>query len=109
MVALASWALDRVRLQLALWISCARRSRDEPCKHSATTSKRNLAEVLEHFRPSLSNDFAEAINGRIQAAKTNPNGYATDERPLTDCYLIRADIKHLPANPWLRPAQPTIG
>lgn len=101
--------IEDARTQLIRWISWARRSRLEPFKRFGATLKRNLDGVLEHFRSGLSNGFAEAINGRIQAAKARARGYATDEHLLTVSYLICADLKHLPANPWLHPAQQTAG
>lgn len=101
--------IDGARIQLTRWISWARRSRLEPFKRFGATLKRNLEGVLEHFRSGLSNGFAEAINGRIQAAKARAKGYATDAHLLTISYLICSKLKHLPQNPWLHPAQQTQG
>jgi len=52
----------------------------------------------------LSNGFAEAINGRIQAAKAQAKGYGTDDHLITISYLICANLKHLSKSPWLNPA-----
>lgn len=91
---------------LRSWISWATRCRLAPFKRLASTIKKNLAGVLEHFRSGLSNGFAEAINGRIQAAKARAKGYGTDAHLITISYLVCAKLKHLPKNPWIHPAQP---
>ncbi|MEB2353493.1 MAG: transposase [Lysobacteraceae bacterium] len=62
--------------------------------------------MVEHFRSGLSNGFAEAMNGRIQAAKARARGYGTDRHLLTVSYLICSKLRHLPRNPWHHPAQP---
>ena len=69
--------------------------------------KKHLAGILEHFRSGLSNGFAEAINGRVQAAKARAKGYGSDAHLITISYLVCAKLKHLPKNPWLHPAQPS--
>ena len=94
---------------LARWISWATRCRLPPFKRLAQTMKKNLAGILEHFRSGLNNGFAEAINGRVQAAKARAKGYATDAHLITISYLVCAKLKHLPKNPWDRPAQQTNG
>jgi hypothetical protein len=53
----------------------------------------------------LNNGFAEAINGRIQAAKARAKGYGTDAHLITISHIVCAKLKHLPKNPWLHPAQ----
>jgi transposase len=87
-------------------MSWARRCRLIPFKRLAATLKKNLAGILEHFRSGLNNGFAEAINGRIQAAKVRAKGYGTDARLIIISYLVCAKLKHLPKNPWINPAQP---
>jgi transposase len=101
--------IGQARELLGCWIRWATRCRLEPFKRLAVTLKKHLDGVLEHFRSGLSNGFAEAINARIQAAKARAKGYATDEHLITISYLICANLKHLPKNPWLRPAQPMPG
>ena len=66
---------------------------------------RPLAGIVEHFRSGLDNGFAEAINGRVQAAKVRAKGYGTDAHLITISYLVCAKLKHLPKNPWLNPPQ----
>jgi len=90
---------------LARWISWATRSRLAPFKRLAATVKKNLVGILEHFRSDLNNGFAEAINGRIQAAKVRAKGYGTDAHLITISYLVCAKLKHLPKNPWIYPVQ----
>ena len=92
---------------LARWISWAKRCRLAPFKRLAGTVQKHLAGILEHFRSGLNNGFAEAINGRIQAAKVRAKGYGTDAHLITISYLVCAKLKHLPKNPWLHPAQPS--
>lgn len=91
---------------LRRWISWAKRCRLAPFKRLAGTVQKHLAGIVEHFRSGLNNGFAEAINGRIQAAKARAKGYGTDEHLITISYLVCAKFKHLPKNPWLHPAQP---
>jgi transposase len=93
-------------VQLVAWISWASRCRLAPFKRLAGTIKKHLAGIIEHFRSGLNNGFAEAINGRIQAAKARAKGYGTDEHLMTMSYLVCAKLQHLPKNPWLHPAQP---
>ena len=90
---------------LPCWISWARRSRLAPFKRLGATVKKHLAGILEHFRSGLNNGFAEAINGRIQAAKVRAKGYGSDAHLITISYLVCAKLKHLPKNPWHHPAQ----
>ncbi|MGB4859723.1 MAG: ISL3 family transposase [Dokdonella sp.] len=85
---------------LKRWISWATRCRLPPFKRLAATLKKNLEGVLEHFRSALNNGFAEAINGRVQAAKVRAKGYGTDAHLITISYLVCAKLKHLPKNPW---------
>jgi len=61
--------------------------------------------ILEHFRSGLSNGFAEAINGRTHAAPARAKDYGTDDHLITISYLICANLKRLPSNPWLDPAK----
>ena len=91
---------------LTRWISWARRCRLAPFKRLGATIKKHLAGIVEHFRSGLDNGFAEAINGRVQAAKVRAKGYGTDAHLITISYLVCAKLKHLPKNPWLHPAQP---
>src|SRR5574337_1047334 len=86
---------------LRRWISWAKRCRLAPFKRLAGTVQKHLAGIVEHFRSGLNNGFAEAINGRIQAAKARAKGYGTDEHLITISYLVCAKFKHLPKNPWL--------
>ena len=88
------------------WISCATRCRLAPFKRLAGTVKKHLVGILEHFRSGLNNGFAEAINGRIQAAKIRAKGYGTGAHLITVSYLVCAKLMHLPMNPWLHPAHP---
>lgn len=94
---------------LRSWISWATRCRLAPFKRLAGTLKKHKDGILEHFRSGLSNGFAEAVNGRIQAAKARAKGYGTDAHLITISYLVCAKLKHLPKNPWLHPAQPLNG
>lgn len=89
---------------LLLWINGARRCRLVPFKRLGATVKRHLAGILEHFRCGLNNSFAEAITGRIQAAKVRAKSYGTDAHLITISYLVCAKLKHLPENPWIHPA-----
>ena len=91
---------------LTRWISWARRCRLAPFKRLGATIRKHLAGIVEHFRSGLDNGFAEAINGRVQAAKVRAKGYGTDAHLITISYLVCAKLKHLPKNPWLHPAQP---
>lgn len=87
------------------WISWARRCRLTPFKRLATTVKKHRDGILEHFRSGLSNGFAEGLNGRIQAAKARARGYGTDRHLIAISYLICAQLKHLPKNPWTHAAE----
>ena len=91
---------------LIRWISWARRCRQAPFKRLGATIKKHLAGIVEHFRSGLDNGFAEAINGRVQAAKIRAKGYGTDAHLITIAYLVCVKLKHLPKSPWLHPAQP---
>lgn len=95
---------DAARTALTAVISWARRSRLTPCKRLGATLRDHLDGILEHFRCGLSNGYAEAMNGLIDAAKRRARGYGTDRRLITMCYLIGGKLKHLPTNPWLRSA-----
>ncbi len=95
-------------VRLDAWLSWARRCRLAPFKRLAATLKKHRDGILEHFRSGLSNGFAEAINGRIQAAKARAKGYGTDDHLITISYLICANLKHLPKNPWLDPAPQAV-
>lgn len=90
---------------LAHWINWATRCRLPAFKRLAATLKKNLTGILEHFRSGLNNGFAEAINGRVQAAKARAKGYGSDAHLITISYLVCAKLKHLPRNPWIHPAQ----
>jgi transposase len=90
---------------LDAWISWARRCRLAPFKRLAATIKKHRTGILEHIRSGLSNGFAEGINGRIQAAKARARGYGTDRHLIAICYLICANIRHLPKNPWTHAVQ----
>jgi transposase len=92
-------------VQLTGWIRWASRCRLAAFKRLAGTIKRHLAGIVEHFRSGLNNGFAEAINGRIQAAKARAKGYGTDAHLITISYLVCAKLRHLPTNPWLHSAQ----
>ncbi|MDQ6646580.1 MAG: transposase [Pseudomonadota bacterium] len=87
------------------WISRARHCRLASFKRLGAV-KKHLAGILEHFHSGLNNSFAEAINGRVQAAKTRAKGYGSDAHLITISYLVCAKLTHLPKNPWLHPAQP---
>jgi transposase len=89
---------------LRRWIRWARRSRLAPFKRIGATFRDHLTGIIEHFRSGLSNGFVEAMNAQIQAAKARAKGYATTENMTTIAYLLCAKLKHLPRNPWLRPA-----
>ena len=93
-------------VKLVAWISWASRCRLAPFKRLAGTIKKHLAGIVEHFRSGLNNGFAEAINGRVQAAKARAKGYGTDEHLMLMSYLVCGKLKHLPKNPWLHPARP---
>lgn len=93
---------------LDAWISWASRCRLTPFKRLAATIKKHRDGILEHFRSGLSNGFAEGINGRIQAAKARARGYGTNRHLIAISYLICADLKHLPKNPWTHAAQQTV-
>jgi transposase len=93
------------QVQLTGWIRWASRCRLAAFKRLAGTIKRHLAGIVEHFRSGLNNGFAEAINGRIQAAKARAKGYGTDAHLITISYLVCAKLRHLPTNPWLHSAQ----
>lgn len=99
---------DRAAAEVLLpgWISWASRCRLAPFNRLARTVKKHLDGILEHFRSGLNNGFAEAINGRVQAAKARAKGYGSDKHLITMSYLVCAKLKHLPKNPWLHPAQP---
>lgn len=86
---------------LKAWISWARHCRLTPFKRLGATLRDHLDGILTHFDTRLDNGFAEAINGRIQAAKARARGYGTDRHLTTMCYLICGKLTHLPANPWL--------
>jgi len=75
-------------------------------RQEAAALKKHLAGILEHFRSRLNNGFAEAINGRVQAARTRAKGYGSDAHLINVSYLVCAKLKHLPKNPWLHPTQP---
>ncbi|WP_276968194.1 ISL3 family transposase [Metallibacterium scheffleri] len=101
---------DRAAAEALLpgWISWASRCRLAPFKRLGATVKKHLAGILEHFRSRLNNGFAEAINGRVQAAKVRAKGYGSDAHLITISYLVCAKLKHLPKNPWTDPAQQMI-
>lgn len=101
--------IDSATGLLKRWISWARRCRLAPFKRLAATLKKNLDGVLEHFRTGLNNGFAEAINGRVQAAKVRAKGYGTDAHLVTISYLVCAKLKHLPTNPWTTSRQHASG
>ena len=100
-------ATDTISAQalLSRWISWARRCRLAPFKRLGATVKKHLAGILEHFRSGLNNGFAEAINGRIQAAKVRARGYGTDEHLITMSYLVCGKLRELPKNPWMHAGQ----
>lgn len=97
--------ITQAEVLLRAWISWGRRCRLAPFKRLAATVKKHLDGILEHFRSGLNNGFAEGLNGRVQAAKARAKGYATDRHLIVISYLICANLKHLPKNPWLHPAQ----
>ena len=97
-------AVDEAERLLLRWISWARRSRLPAFKQLGATCKAHLAGIVEHFRSGLSNGFVEAMNSQIQAAKARAKGYATDRNLIAIAYLLCAKLRHLPHNPWLRPA-----
>ncbi len=97
---------ENARALLMRWISWARRCQLSPFKRLGATIKKHLDGIVEHFRSGLDNGFAEAINGRVQAAKVRAKGYGTDEHLINMAYLVCAKLKHLPENPWLHPAHP---
>ncbi|ODT97475.1 MAG: transposase [Rhodanobacter sp. SCN 67-45] len=97
--------LAQAETLLGAWISWARRCRLAPFKRLAATIKKHRDGTLEHFRSGLSNGFAEGINGRIQAAKARARGYGTDRHLIAISYLICANLKHLPKNPWTHATQ----
>lgn len=91
-----------VKALLLAWISWGRRCRLAPFKRLAGTIRKHFNGIVEHFRSGLNNGFAEAINGRIQAAKVRARGYGTNRHIITISYLVCGKLKHLPANPWLQ-------
>lgn len=97
--------LAQAQTLLDAWLSWARRCRLAPFKRLAATIKKHRNGILEHFRSGLSNGFAEGLNGRIQAAKARARGYGTDRHLIAISYLICANLKHLPKNPWTHAAQ----
>ena len=97
-------AVEEAEHLLLRWISWARRSRLPAFKQLGATYKAHLAGIVEHFRSGLSNGFVEAMNSQIQAAKARAKGYATDRNLIAIAYLLCAKLRHLPHNPWLRPA-----
>jgi transposase len=99
--------LASAEMLLLRWISWAKRCRLAPFKRLAGTVQKHLTGILEHFRSGLNNGFAEAINGRIQAAKVRAKGYGTDAHLITISYLVCAKLKHLPKNPWIDAARST--
>lgn len=101
--------IEQAEALLDGWISWARRCRLTPFKRLAATLKKHRDGILEHFRSGLSNGFAEGLNGRIQAAKARARGYGTDRHLIAISYLICADLKHLPKNPWTQAAQKMAG
>ena len=105
MIALCTEHID-AKVQLVAWISWASRCRLAPFKRLAGTIKKHLTGIVEHFRSGLNNGFAEAINGRVQAAKARAKGYSTDEHLMLMSYLVCGKLKHLPKNPRLYPARP---
>ncbi|NYE31239.1 transposase [Rhodanobacter sp. K2T2] len=92
---------DRAAAEALLpgWISWASRCRLAPFKRLGVTVKKHLDGILEHFRSRLNNGFAEAINGRVQAAKARAKAYGSDAHLITISYLVCAKLKHLPKNP----------
>lgn len=88
---------------LKAWVSWARRCRLAPFKRLGATVRDHLEGILAHFETGLNNGMAEAINGRIQAAKAKARGYGTDRHLATMSYLVCGKLAHLPANPWLHP------
>ncbi|MEY2153093.1 ISL3 family transposase [Rhodanobacter sp. 115] len=101
--------LAQATILLDGWIHWARRCRLTPFKRLAATIRKHREGILEHFRSGLSNGFAEGINGRIQAAKARARGYGTDRHLIVMSYLICANLKHLPKNPWTHAAQQVVG
>lgn len=63
------------------------------------------SELKQAWKRAKSEGEAEGINGRIQAAKARARGYGTDRHLITISYLICANLKHLPKNPWTHAAQ----
>jgi transposase len=83
---------------LSRWISRARCCRRAPFKRLGAAITKHHAGIVEHFRSGLDDGFAEAINGRFQAAK----GYSTGALLITVRYRVCAKLKHLPKSPWLQ-------
>ena len=94
---------EALRPRLIRW---TRRRRPAPFRRLGATVKKHLAGILEHFRSRLNKGFAEAINGRVQAAKARAKSYGSDAHLITISYLVCAKLKHLSKNPWLHPAPP---
>lgn len=97
-------AHEEARRELDRWIGWARRCRLPSFKRLGATLREHRHGILEHFRSGLSNGFVEAMNAQIQAAKARAKGYATNDNLIAIAYLLCAKLKHLPRNPWLKPA-----
>lgn len=95
--------IETVKALLLAWISWGRRCRLFPFKRLAGTIRKHFDAILGHLRSGLNNGFAEAIDGRIPAAKVRARGYATNRHIITISYLICGKLKHLPENPWQQP------
>jgi transposase len=72
----ASTNAARADAMLTHWMNWARRCRLAPFKRLGATIKNHLAGIIEHFRSGLGNGFAEALNGRVQAAACVPSAMA---------------------------------
>lgn len=94
---------DAARL-FTRWISWARCSRLLPFKRLGATYKAHLPGIVEHFRSGLSNDFVEAMNAQIHAAKARAKGYATVRNLTPSLTCCAPSSSTLSRNPWLVPA-----
>lgn len=99
------WGIRSADALLTGWVSWAMRCRLTPFKRLGATIKKHLAGIIGHFHSGLDSGFAEAIKGRVQAAKVRAKSYGTNEHLINIAYLVCALLKHLPKNPWLQPAQ----
>lgn len=91
---------ERAGVDLAAWISWARRCRLEPFKKLAGTIKERFDAVVRGMLDHRSNAFVESMNGQMQQAKRAARGYRTAKNFIAIAYLRLSRLKHLPAHPF---------